>query len=248
MENGLKKLSKRKKLKKFIMVANKNTILVVVAHPDDEVLGCGGTIAKEVSLGREVFVLILGDGETSRDEEGDIKKKIKQKQNFAQKASSIMGVKKLFLEKLPDNKFDSLPLLDIVKLVEKYLAIVKPDTIFTHHLGDLNIDHRLTFQAVLTATRPQPGCFIKKIFSFEVLSSTEWQVKKNGLMFCPNYYSNITDFFDKKIEALSIYEKELRAYPHPRSIQGVEVLAKYRGIESGYNFAEAFQLIRQLSD
>lgn len=238
----------KRRLKKLKNMKNNKKILVVAAHPDDEVLGCGGTIAKEVSLGNEVSVLILGDGETSRNQEGNVEEKLEQKENSAQKACDILGVKDLFLEKLPDNKFDFIPLLDIVKIVEKYVEIVKPDIIFTHHDGDLNVDHQLTFKAVLTASRPQPNCQVKNIFSFEVLSSTEWQAKESHLMFCPNYYNNVTDFFNKKLEALAAYEQELREYPHPRSKEGVEILAKYRGIETGFNFAEAFKIIRKLRD
>ncbi len=222
---------------------SKNKILVVAAHPDDEVLGAGGTILKHIKDRDQVNILILSDGETSRGVGN-----ITTRRNQAKKAAKILGVKKIILEKLPDNKFDSLPLLEIVKKVEKVISEIKPNIIYTHFSDDLNIDHRLTFQAVLTACRPQPGFFVKKILSFEILSSTEWQKKKKKNLFCPNYYNNISNFIDKKINALTVYADELRPYPHPRSKAGVKILAQYRGLEVGYKYAEAFEIVRQLKD
>lgn len=225
------------------MKKNIKKVLVVVAHPDDEVLGCGGTILKHVAKGDKASILILGDGETSRDEAIDVKKR----KNQAIKAAKLMKAD-LFLEKLPDNKFDSLPLLEIIKIIEKHLKRIKPEIIYTHNFSDLNIDHRIVFESVITACRPLPGFSVKKIFSFEVLSSTEWQasVKKNR--FSPTFYNDISPYIDEKVKILQVYKKELRKYPHPRSIEGVKTLAKYRGMESGYKYAEAFQTIRYLKD
>jgi len=222
----------------------KNKILIVAAHPDDEVLGAGGTILKHAQNGDEVNILILGDGESSREAGADIAKREKQCQEVAEK----LGAKNVYLEKFPDNAFDSVSLLKITKKVETIINQLKPDTIYTHHAHDLNIDHRLTFQAVLTACRPQPGFFVKKILAFEILSSTEWQVKDGGDIFCPNEYNNIEDFIEKKIEASQVYKDELRDYPHPRSIEGVKILAQYRGLEAGLNFAEAFRIVRLIKD
>lgn len=141
-----------------------------------------------------------------------------------------------------------MPLLDIIKKIESVIARIKPDIIYTHHMGDLNIDHRLTTQAVLTACRPQPGFCVKKILSFEVLSSTEWQIKDSSYCFYPTEYTDIFEFIEKKVEILQkAYGDELRQFPHPRSVQGVRILAQYRGIEVGYKSAEAFQIIRFLS-
>jgi len=226
-----------------MILKNQNRILAIVAHPDDEILGVGGTILKYISRGDEVDVLILGEGETSKDSNIDIQKRKKQ----AQQAAKLLGVKNLFLEKLPDNQFDSLPLLKIVKIVEHYLNKIKPIVVYTHYPYDLNIDHRLTFQAVLTACRPQPDFFVKTILAFETPSSTEWQVKDKTNQFRPTVYSDITEFIDKKIETLKVYQDELKKYPHPRSEEGIRVLAKYRGTESGLQYAEAFQLIRELN-
>lgn len=222
----------------------KNKILIIAAHPDDEILGVGGTILKHIKNGNEASILILGEGETSRDSGVNIKKRERQ----AKKAAKLLGAKNLFLETLPDNKFDSIPLLEIVKEVEGVINKVRPNIIYTHHSYDLNIDHRLTFQAVLTACRPQPGFFVKKILTFETPSSTEWQVKKRKEIFCPTEYNDITDFIDKKIEVLKVYKNELKKPPHSRSIKGVRILAQYRGVEVGYKYAEAFQVIRDLHD
>lgn len=218
----------------------KNKILIIAAHPDDEVLGVGGTILKHCKNGDEVNILILSDGESSRDNGSDVAKREKQCQEVAEK----LGAEKVYFKKFPDNSFDSIPLLEITKEVEMIIGQLKPDTIYTHHAHDLNIDHRLTFQAVLTACRPQPNFFVKKILTFEVLSSTEWQLKDGNNAFCPNEYNNIEDFIDRKIEALQIYKDELRKYPHPRSTEGVKILAQFRGLEVGLSFAEAFQIIR----
>ncbi len=221
-------------------------ILVIVAHPDDEILGVGGTILKHAAEGDEVSALILGDGVLSRSTatRADIKEREKQ----AEQVSKKLGFKNLFLEKLPDNQFDSVSLLSIAKIVEKYIDKIKPDIVYTHHSGDLNIDHKLTFQAVITVCRPQPGFFVKKILTFETLSATEWETSGSEKTFVPNFYNNIGNFIDKKIEAMKIYKDEMRPYPHPRSYEGVEILAKFRGMTSGYKYAEAFEIVRELND
>jgi len=222
-----------------------NKILVVAAHPDDEVVGVGGTILKHIGVGDRVSILLLGDGVTSR---GASVTDIKKRRDQAKQAARVLGVEKVIVEALPDNKFDSVPLLDIVKKVEKVIYIIKPNIVYTHFGDDLNIDHRLTFQAVLTVCRPQPKFFVKKILAFETLSSTEWQVKKKNKLFCPSEYNDIGKFINKKIKAMEIYSDELKKYPHPRSKEGIRILAQYRGLEVGYKYAEAFQVIRQLKD
>ena len=218
-----------------------NKILIIGAHPDDEILGVGGTILKHVKAGDQVKILILGDGETSRPT-ADIAKREKQ----AKAVAMALGVKDLILEKLPDNQFDSMPLLEVVKKIEKVISEFKPEIVYTHHGNDLNIDHQLTFQAVITACRPQPEFCVKKILTFETLSSTEWQNKTSDKIFLPNEYQDISEFIDKKIEILKNYQDELRLYPHPRSAEGIKILAQYRGLEVGFKYAEAFCLIRNI--
>lgn len=218
-------------------------ILVVAAHPDDEILGLGATLVKHVEERDQVYCLILGGGVVSRDRfsQDDIKKLQKQTAN----SSKIIGFKAVYSADFPDNSFDSVSLLQIIKLVESYIKKIKPDVVYTHFENDLNIDHRLTFQAVLTACRPVNNNFPEKILTFETLSSTEWQ-NKQGLQFNPNYYVDVKKYIDKKIEAMKKYSLETRSYPHPRSAQGIKILAQYRGLESGLEYAEAFCLIRKI--
>ena len=218
----------------------KNNVLVVAAHPDDELLGLGGTLCKHRNDGDAITILILANGEDSRDQGADPQKRLAQAQQVAEKLGA-----KLHLFDLPDNQFDTIALLTITKQVENKVAACQPNIVYTHHADDLNVDHRKTFEAVLTACRPQPGSSVKKILSFETLSSTEWQAK-NQQLFKPNYYIDITDTLKEKQELLSIYHDELREHPHPRSLEGVAILAHYRGIEVGVHAAEAFTLIRQI--
>lgn len=220
-----------------------NKILVIAAHPDDEVLGAGGIIAKHVDEGDEVYCLILGQGMMSRN--GVTEENITKLRQDAQTASEILGFKEINFSSFPDNSFDSVPLLEIVKEVENYLEKIKPQVIYTHYENDLNVDHRLTFQAVLTACRPCNEFCPKEIYSFEILSSTEWQSKVHNT-FHPNFYVNIKDTVVRKKEALKRYKSEIREYPHSRSSEGVEILARYRGLEAGFEFAEAFCLVRKI--
>lgn len=223
---------------------NKNSILIVAAHPDDEVLGCGGTIVKLIQQGYEVFTLILGEGITSRYKKNEnTEKKIKNLKNEMHKANKILGIKKIFTFNFPDNKFDSVSLLDIVKKIEKIKNIVKPEIIFTHYKNDLNIDHRITYNAVITSTRPMEDETVKTICSFEILSSTEWMFP---LKFSPNVFFDISKTIDKKIEAMSYYLSEIKEFPHPRSLESIKLNSKIWGIKVGLNYAEAFQLVRYI--
>lgn len=223
-----------------------STRLVIVAHPDDEVLGCGGTIAK-FSQNSDTYTLILGEGITSRNNlEGQKKEKVEQLRNDAENANEILGVKEVFFESFPDNKFDTTSLLDIIKTIERYIQEIKPKIIYTHHYGDLNIDHQITHKAILTAIRPVGNYTVKKILSFEVLSSTEWNNQTQGNIFIPNTYIDISKTMDKKLAAMQCYESEIRNYPHPRSLEGIKILAQKRGLEVGLKYAEAFNLIRSV--
>lgn len=225
-------------------------VLVVAAHPDDEILGCGGTMALHSQRGDEVYVLILGEGVTSRDEQRDREgreKEIAELKHQVEAANKIVGTKKSFLFDFPDNRFDSLPLLDIIKVIEKVKNEIKPCTIYTHHQGDLNIDHQITFKAVLTACRPLENESVKSIYSFEIPSSTEWSADSSKY-FIPNYFVNIEESLDKKTNAMKAYTNEIRDFPHPRSGKALEILAQSRGIISGFKYAEAFMVVRILED
>src|SRR4030042_6908720 len=216
-------------------------IMVIAAHPDDEILGAGGTLIKHAQAKDEVFCLILGEGVMSRT--GAKKHEIKKLQRQTAEAGKIIGFKKIFFSDFPDNSFDAVPLLKIVKVVEQYLENIKPDIVYTHYENDLNIDHRIAFQAVLTACRPINDNCPREIYAFETLSCSEWQVPDKK--FKPNTYIDIADVVEKKIEALKKYKSEIRLYPHSRSPEGIKILAQYRGLESYLRFAEAMQLIRK---
>ena len=216
-------------------------ILVVAAHPDDESLGCGATIAKLIKDGNEVRTLILGEGKSSRDNYNP--DDITSLKEEAKAANKCIGVTNVILCDLPDNKFDSLPILDIVKLIEPIIKEYQPEIIFTHHRNDLNIDHRITHNAVLTATRPLPNQSVKEIYSFEIISSTEWNYPNE---FKPNVFYDVSKTLQLKINAIQEYKSELLLAPHPRSIENIETVAKAWGMKNGVVYSEAFELVRKL--
>ena len=220
------------------------SILVVAAHPDDEVLGCGGYIANQVWSGDEVFVTFLSDGVTSR--QGNLGlQEIESRRNAARSASKVLGASDVSFGDFPDNKLDAVPLLEIIKSIEAVIERVRPQIVLTHFGGDLNIDHRIVNQAVLTACRPTPKQGVKEILFFEVPSSTEWQVPIEGEAFIPTWFEDISETLELKIKALTAYEHELREWPHPRSVKAVEHLAHWRGASCGVDAAEAFVLGRR---
>jgi N-acetylglucosamine malate deacetylase 1 len=219
-----------------------NTVLVVAAHSDDEALGCGGTIAKHIANGDSVPVMFMTDGVASRNNPED---SASLRETACKKALEALGVEDIRQSKFPDNMMDTVPLLDVVKAIESVISDVKPDTLYTHCAFDLNIDHRVTHSAVMTACRPQSWSSIKRILSFEVLSSTEWN-SPTQLTFKPNYFVDISDFWIKKYEALKCYSEEMREHPHSRSYECVEALACLRGATNGFLKGEAFVVERIL--
>lgn len=224
-------------------------ILVIAAHPDDEVLGCGATIALHTKEGHEVHVVILAEGLTGRGSVRDVEKYSKEFSKLAQaahKANQILGVNSLNLLNLPDNRLDSLDRLEITKIIEDYLDRIKPDIIYTHHAGDVNIDHRRVHEAVVTACRPIPHHSVKTLLFFEVASSTEWQIPSSAPFFAPNWFTDITDTLSLKLQALQAYHSEMRPWPHSRSLEALQHLAKWRGATVGVEAAEAFVMGRNL--
>jgi LmbE family N-acetylglucosaminyl deacetylase len=220
-------------------------ILVVAAHPDDEILGCGATAARHVQEGRDVYFAILGEGITARHESREAADagQLSRLHEHAHAAARKIGVKDLFLHKLPDNRLDTVPLLDVVKLVEDLVLRLKPEVIYTHHPGDLNVDHGVVHRAVLTATRPMRGQPVKEIYAFEVPSSTEWAF---GLcpVFRPNVFVDVGAALETKIAAMACYETESRKFPHPRSPEALRAIATRWGSVVGCVAAEAFELVR----
>ena len=224
------------------------SVLVLAAHPDDEVLGCGGTIAKFADSGAIIHVAFLADGVFSRqgNEEKQLDK-LARRRSASRNSCAILGVKSVSFGDLPDNRMDTIALLDITQSIEKLIAEHQPDTVFTHHAGDVNIDHRRTHEAAVTACRPQLGHPVKTFLSFEVPSSTEWQLPGSAPIFAPNWFVDISSTLDRKLTALEAYLTELREWPHPRSRRGVDYLARWRGAAVGVDAAEAFVLGRQLA-
>lgn len=222
-------------------------VWVVCGHPDDEVLGCGGTIAKLVDKGNEVRVLIAAEGETSRQEtrnKKDVQNELNSLIDSARKANKILGTEKIDFLNLPDNRLDSIDRLDLIKKLEAIKTEYEPDEVYVHHIGDVNIDHRRLHEAIVTACRPFPGQNASSLLSYEVNSSTEWQTPGSGPMFQPNYFVDISDQLERKIKALQCYNQEIRNWPHARSCKAVEYLARWRGSQIGVKAAEAFCLLR----
>jgi len=220
-------------------------ILVVASHPDDEVLGCGGTLHSLKKKGAKISGLFLSDGESSR-KHPRIKKLILDRKKQALKAGKVIGINNITFGNFPDNSMDSVPILKIIQFIEKKINKVKPDAIFTHFESDLNVDHQITSKAVITACRPIKNQSVKSILFFEILSSSEWNISIKNKSFKPNYYVDIGKSLKSKIKALKYYKREMRKWPHPRSIQGVKLLSKTRGSSVGLSHAEAFILGRHI--
>jgi N-acetylglucosamine malate deacetylase 1 len=223
-------------------ICERETVLAVVAHPDDEVLGCGGTLARHAEAGDLVHVLILADGESSRHEPGEISKRAA----CADRAAKILGLQPYKLLQFPDNQMDKLPLLEVVREVEKIISQLRPTLVYTHHGGDLNIDHQVACRAVMTACRPLPESSVNAIYTFETVSSTEWAISQKSDAFSPSYAVDISRTLQKKLIALRCYEDEMRPFPHARSYESVEFLAKLRGSQYGLLAVETFQVMRQI--
>ena len=224
-------------------------VLVVAAHPDDEVLGVGGTILRHTMMGDQVRILIMAEGVTSRDDVRDTQKHAAELHALHEKAQQVakfLGAEKVELLSFPDNRMDEVDLLDVVKSIEQLVESFHPQVVYTHHAGDVNIDHQRTHEAVITACRSLPKASVQELYFFETLSSTEWQMPTAGKVFLPAMYVDISEVLEKKIAALKLYASEMRDYPHPRSYRAVKALAEYRGMTAGMHYAEAFAIGRVL--
>jgi LmbE family N-acetylglucosaminyl deacetylase len=227
-----------------------DSVLVVAAHPDDEVLGCGGTIARHVDAGDKVNVLIVAEGATSRQQQrnrAEANEELSSLAQAAQLASVILGAHGVDLLDLPDNRLDSLDRLDLIKQIEERIARYQPQVVYVHHAGDVNVDHRRLHEAVVTACRPSPGQQVRRLLSYEVASSTECQTPGSAPVFQPNWFVDISAQWPRKHQALMAYDAEMRPWPHARSIEALEHLARWRGSQMGVEAAEAFCLLRQLA-
>ncbi len=231
----------------------KEKILVIAAHPDDEVLGVGGTMAKKALAGHDVYVVIMATGIAARYQNPNSAKdkigaQVKVLRKEAEKAADILMVKKVLFLDFPDNRLDTVAKMDIVFKLKEIVEKIKPNTVYTHHYGDYNWDHGVVYDVTLMACRQNAGDFApQKIYAYEVLSSTERGFRGTGSVFVPHVYEDIGKTISAKKKAMNCYKTELRKYPHPRSLEAVEYLARKRGSEVSIAHAEAFQLIRELN-
>jgi LmbE family N-acetylglucosaminyl deacetylase len=223
-------------------------IAVVAAHPDDEVLGCGATVARLTAEGHEAVFLILGEGATSRyaDRESASPGEVNRLEQDARTAAGLVGVTDVRFGGFPDNRFDSVPLLECVKTVEALIDEWAPSAVYTHHPGDLNIDHLVVFRAVMAATRPQAGQPVRDVYAFEVASSTEWAFGRLEPVFRPSVFVDVSGTLERKIAAMESYGSEARPWPHPRSPEALRAIAARWGATVGVDAAEAFELVRSV--
>lgn len=224
-------------------------ILIVAAHPDDDILGCGGMMAKSAKEGLDIKVVFIAEGTSCRYDPSQINsskviKEIEIRSNYAREALSILGISDIEFFNMPCGRLDTTPLIDIGKVIEKKIKEFKPDTIFTHSDKDTNNDHRIVFQAALQATRPSALNDVQRLYCFEILSSSEWKFID---AFKPNYFVALDkQYVELKIRALEVYESETKEFPFPRSREGLMVQAKSRGMQVGKKYAEAYYLVREI--
>lgn len=222
------------------------TVLCVAAHPDDEVLGVGGTLARHAAKGEDVHVCILSDGVTSRYDDTDAAEdEIKRRRDRARDACEALGASVRF-HSFPDNSFDTVPLLDIVQTIEVEIEEYDPGIVYTHHYGDLNVDHELACRATVTATRPLADSSIERVLAYETLSASEWSIPDASNAFQPTSFVDISSHLDAKLDALAVYENELRESPHPRTVDTIQKNAQVWGAKSGVDAAEPFEVLREV--
>lgn len=224
------------------------TILVIAAHPDDEILGCGGCLIRHINNGDSVHILLVSEGATSRTDQSPFKSDSTVNSLFSTSSlvAKNLSASSFVNMNFPDNKLDSIDRLDLVQKIEHHISEIRPSIIYTHFIGDLNVDHRRVSEAVLTACRPFPTQFVKTILGFEVVSSTDWAFG-NFCGFSPNWYCDISDYLSSKLQLLRLYESEMRSWPHARSLDSVRYLAHLRGSQIGVDAAESFVLMRHIS-
>ena len=217
-----------------------NKILVLAAHPDDEILGCGGTIKKYSQKNFICKTIFFSDGESSRviTDKNKVNRKIDQRKNQAKKAGKIIGSKHIDFLNFPDNKLYKIDFLKIVQIIEKNISEFKPNKIFTHYYDDLNIDHSIISKATITACRPAKYSFLKELIFYYEPSSTDWNFSSKEA-FKANYYEDISKQFSHKYSAIKCYKNEIKK-KHPRSLESIKSFSRYNGSIIGCDYAEPF--------
>ncbi len=217
-------------------------VLVIAPHPDDEILGCGGTIAKYVYEGHDVYVAIVTKG----IEQLISKEDVEQVRNECRRAGQYLGVTKTLFMDFPAVKMEEIPRYELNDAFIELLQSIKPQVVYIPHRGDMQLDHKLTVDAAMVALRPKYKHVVSGIYAYETLSETGWDVPNTMNEFIPNMYNDITHYLDKKKEAFSMYKSQIADYPNARSLKAVESLACYRGVTVGVEAAEAFEVIREI--
>ncbi|WP_433503780.1 PIG-L deacetylase family protein [Pseudonocardia halophobica] len=219
-----------------------STVVVLAAHPDDELLGIGGTLAKHARAGDEVHAVILAEGATSRYD-ADM---VDVLADAAKRAADVLGLASVRNCSLPDQRLDALPLVDVTQTIERVLGELQPETVYTHFPGDVNCDHGVVGRAAWTACRPYAAPLLRRFAVFETPSSTEWAWPTSDAAFTPGLFVDISDTLDTKLRAMACYASELRTYPHPRSLQALAERAAYWGSRVGRPAAEPLHVLREL--
>lgn len=217
-------------------------ILVIAPHPDDEILGVGGTIAKHTSFGHNVYICIATKGTPPMFS----KESVEKVKNEAINAHKVLGVKDTYFLDFPAVKLEECPKYELNASISRIIAQVKPEVVYLPHRGDIHLDHKIVFDSSMVALRPLGNEKAKEIYCYETLSETEWDAPNITNAFIPNTWIDISDFIDIKKKAISMFESQIKSYPHPRSIKAIEALSEYRGSNMGIKNAEAFMLIRKI--
>lgn len=228
---------------------SKQKVLVVAAHPDDEVLGMGGTLLKHHNEGDTISVMFMSDGVTGRDFIYDPvarSKEIQGRKEMAFQAGSLFGTQDITFLDLPNLRMDKEYLLELTKHIEKRVSEVEPDVVYTHFSSDTNVDHGVTHKACIVALRPVPGRKVASLRLFEICSSTEYSVLNSGNDFVPNLFVDITAFAEQKFDLIRCYDYEMREFPHPRSERSIKARDTFRGTSVGIESAEAFIEARRI--
>lgn len=223
----------------------KKKVLIIAPHNDDDILGCGGIMAKNQKKGIDVFVAVVTNGHLGAPElfkkEGTKKVRLETK-----KAHSFLGVKKTYFLDFPALRLDTIPSYQLSIAIEKIIRNYDITDLYIPHRGDIHKDHYITFEAALVSARPINNNPVERIYVYETLSETEWATPFRDDVFIPTVFVNIEDFINKKLKAFSFYSTQIKEFPHPRSLESIENLSKYRGATVGFDRAEAFMLIRQI--